>query len=452
MRIAFLVLMVGVFLFAPTAACGSSGNSGAGSSDRPAIVRVSHDGFLGHVEPALAVDPANPLHLLAASQVVPADDPAGDRRQLATYVSFDGGRSWRSNGALPGSSAQRLGLDVSVAFDRRGFGYVVGEEQQSVNDAVAPLYLWRALSDARTFASPVLIASGGDCCDHAWVAVDQTSGSRTGTLYVVYTTRTGILVRVSDDGGGEWSSPTAVPEPAGLGNSGTAHPIGPTAVVDSQGTLHVAYLASSAGRIVVASSSDGAKNFSASVVSEAAGGLPAIVSGPEGLLSVTFPTPSGTSSAGADAEHSGGPSPESKTPSKSTGSRGPTQMVAVAVSHDSGASWGTPVDIMAPSPNSALSQPAIATGPNGRLYVSFFSTVTLTDVYIATSGDGVRFDSPQRVTPSGFDPRNGLPTGKDGPFVGDYQALAASGTALYPFWNDTRTGRLELFTARWPAS
>jgi hypothetical protein len=441
MRIAFLMVIAGVFAFTPAMACGTSGPSRASSSDRPAIERVSRDAFIGHVEPALAVDPTNPHHLLAASQVVPPDDPAGDRRQLATYVSFDGGRSWRSNGALPGSSAQQLGLDVSVAFDRHGIGYVLGEEQHSVNDAVAPLYLWRALSGGRVFSSPVLVASGEDCCDHASVAVDQTDGARTGTLYVVYTTRTGILVRVSSDAGHEWSSPAALPEPDGLQSGGRAHPIGPTAVVDPDGTLHVAYIATS-GRIVVASSSDGARSFSASVVSDVTGGLPALASGPAGSLFVTFLVQSGAGDAGVVATK----------PASSTSAGGARPMVAVGVSRDSGASWGRLVHITAPSPDATLSQPAIATGPHGGLYVSFFSTETMTDVYIATSHHGLSFGAPQRVTPSGFNPMKGLPTGKNGPFIGDYQALATSGTTVHPFWNDTRTGRLELFTARWPAS
>jgi hypothetical protein len=32
-------------------------------------------------------------------------------------------------------------------------------------------------------------------------------------------------------------------------------------------------------------------------------------------------------------------------------------------------------------------------------------------------------------------------------WIGDYQGLAVDGRLLHPFWNDTRTGRLEIFTA-----
>jgi hypothetical protein len=84
--------------------------------------------------------------------------------------------------------------------------------------------------------------------------------------------------------------------------------------------------------------------------------------------------------------------------------------------------------------------------------VSFFATAAAgVDEYLATSStDGASFAAPRRLTPSAFDPSTGLPTGKSGPFIGDYQALAATASTVYPLWNDTRTGRLELFTARVP--
>jgi hypothetical protein len=48
-----------------------------------------------------------------------------------------------------------------------------------------------------------------------------------------------------------------------------------------------------------------------------------------------------------------------------------------------------------------------------------------------------------------FDPAQGSPNGgKHGAWwIGDYQGLASTPGAFHPFWNDTRTGRLELFTA-----
>jgi hypothetical protein len=383
------------------------------------LVRVSHDGFIGHAEPALAVDPRNPLHLLAAAQIVPPGDPAGDRRQLGTFLSVDGGRSWRSNGALPGSSPRLLGLDVSVAFDSRGTGYVLGEEQRSVRDPVAPLYLWRALAGGRRFAAPLAVAGGPGCCDHAWLAIDRTRGARAGMLYVAYTTVAAVVVRRSIDGGRHWSPATTVPVPASAGAAN--HPIGPVAAVDAGGTLHVAYFAPSSGRIVVASSSDGGTTFSASVVPGPATGTPSIAAGDS--LYVTFP-----------------------------GARGARQVVTTAVSRDGGRSWRAPIAITAPA-GANLSQPAIAAS-GAHVDVSFFATGAVgVDEYLATSStNGTSFATPRRLTPTSFDPSKGLPTGKGGPFIGDYQALAVTASTVYPLWNDTRTGHLELYTARVPTA
>ena len=44
-------------------------------------------------------------------------------RGVGTYASFDGGRTWRDNGLLPGSTLDYDG-DVTVTFDHAGAGYV----------------------------------------------------------------------------------------------------------------------------------------------------------------------------------------------------------------------------------------------------------------------------------------------------------------------------------------
>jgi hypothetical protein len=56
------------------------------------------------------------------------------------------------------------------------------------------------------------------------------------------------------------------------------------------------------------------------------------------------------------------------------------------------------------------------------------------------------------VSGTSFDPNLGVQGGKGGAWwIGDYQGLAAGGGMVYPLWNDTRTGRLEIFAAAVPA-
>jgi hypothetical protein len=59
------------------------------------------------------------------------------------------------------------------------------------------------------------------------------------------------------------------------------------------------------------------------------------------------------------------------------------------------------------------------------------------------------FQAPLRVTTTPFDPDTGtLSFQKHGAWwIGDYQGITASAGAFHLVWNDTRTGKLDLFAA-----
>ena len=62
----------------------------------------------------------------------------------------------------------------------------------------------------------------------------------------------------------------------------------------------------------------------------------------------------------------------------------------------------------------------------------------------------LRFRPPLRVTTAAFDPhRNGIGSSqKEGAWwIGDYQGITASAGAFHLVWNDTRTGKLDLYAA-----
>ena len=96
--------------------------------------------------------------------------------------------------------------------------------------------------------------------------------------------------------------------------------------------------------------------------------------------------------------------------------------------------------------------------PNGVVSVSFLDTRTdpahkLIDVFLAQSRDhGTSFLPNVRVTTQSWDPSLGQPTDDYGQgFIGDYQGLSADNLFVHPFWNDTRTGTQEIFTAAIPS-
>ncbi|HEY6407838.1 MAG TPA: hypothetical protein VIY29_10270, partial [Ktedonobacteraceae bacterium] len=91
---------------------------------------------------------------------------------------------------------------------------------------------------------------------------------------------------------------------------------------------------------------------------------------------------------------------------------------------------------------------------DGVVSISFFDTRVdprhrLIDVYLAQSSDkGGAFLKNVRVTTQSWDPAVDAPIDGSGQqFIGDYQGLAADDHFVHPFWNDTRTGRQEIFTA-----
>ena len=92
--------------------------------------------------------------------------------------------------------------------------------------------------------------------------------------------------------------------------------------------------------------------------------------------------------------------------------------------------------------------------PGGVVSISFFDTRNdaqhrLIDVYLAQSiNKGASFLKNVRVTTQSWDPAVDAPIDGSGQqFIGDYQGLAADDHFAHPFWNDTRTGKQEIFTA-----
>ncbi|MFL5781700.1 MAG: hypothetical protein ACJ760_10345, partial [Thermoleophilaceae bacterium] len=99
----------------------------------PKNYRASHDRYVSHSEPSIAMDPTNHNHLIAGSKMYQALP-----RYLfkaGTYESFDGGRHWRDLGQLPGyckapgqcnpndEDHYRTVSDISLTMDDEGNSY-----------------------------------------------------------------------------------------------------------------------------------------------------------------------------------------------------------------------------------------------------------------------------------------------------------------------------------------
>jgi hypothetical protein len=418
------------------AACGSRSTSGsspvaAATNIRqpPQLVQVSHDQYSAHAEPAVAANPKDPNNLLAASMVY-----QGTARGVATYASFDGGRTWRDNGLLPGSTLDGGG-DVTVTFDHAGVGYVsagVGRPAQSSD-------VWRTDDGGRHFDPPV-VALPRDV-DHPGLAADPSPGSS--DLYLaglvsVGSPNGGLRFTRSTDGGRSFEPARAIDPSGGSNDRLSVVAAGPNGVVA------VAYYSEPPGKsmtVNVATSTDHGASFATPV---SLGPVQWSPSSP-GLNLKTGPSIAVDPASG-----------DIYVSTATVAPSGDGSEVEVFASHDLGRSWSAPTVAVASS-SATYFHPQLAVDGRGEVGLEAFELaggrVQLL-MWVSTS-KGSSFGPPRPVTPSpGFDPALGLSVGS-GPsalhWLGDYQGLAAAASAFHPLWNDTRTGQMQLFTATMPA-
>ena len=443
-----------------------------------ANVRVSHDSYLAHSEPMLVENPRNPLNLVGGTKFF--TDPKHYQFQIGYLSSFDGGCTWTDGGLLPGVQ-QRFTLtsDISFAFGTHNdvYALVLYEARPGMSGVAVSA----STDGGKTFGDPVSVFESKESQifnDKPWIAVDQTNGPRKGNIYVVWSYDYGndcgagnpcveeVAFSRSSDGGKTFTAPSFIEGssaqfctnrlPDRLTHTRCDAAIGATPVVLPDGTLAVAFLNSyssivEAGanvpdRQLVVTSPDGGTTWttpvSISTVSDIYGyfppehyrnlSLPAFTCDPRtGQLYITW-----SDKATGDAD------------------------ILFSASSDRGRSWSRPLRVNDdPRRNGAQQfQPQIAVAPDGVISISFFDTRTdpahkFIDVFLAQSRDsGATFLQNTRVTTQSWDPTIDAPIdGAGSQFIGDYQGLSVDNLFVHPFWNDTRTGAQEIFTAAIPS-
>jgi len=425
-----------------------------------ADVRVSRDSYSAHVEPSVAVDPRDPRHLLAASQLF-----GSGRHLIGTYASFDGGATWQDNGPLPAPPGTEVGDDVTVAFDQQGTGYVAAMMTTLSGGAYSQsnrgIYVWRTLNGGRTFQPPVAVVRHR-FVDHPWLAVGLGHAGAV-ALYVVWVTsdHTGLGFASSHDSGRRFGAPRTISAPAG----GVSTPV---VAAGPNGSVYASFLTSPRGADpdgslsrtrpgsrLTGSTASAADTAHADVVTSANGGRrfgparvlassPALLSPQPELAIPTGPgvavdPRSGSAYVAFVADREGGA----------------TSDVVLARTVNRGRSWleATTVASGGSAGQATYFQPQVAVDGSGGVDVSFLalSEAGVSVDLARSASDGASFAAPLTVTESPFTPSLGLHTGKTGAWwIGDYQGLAASRDVVHPLWSDTRTGRLEIFAASVP--
>ncbi len=186
-------------------------------------------------ESDLAVDPTNPMHIVAMSKFF--FSPKDYLFRLGWYDSQDGGKHW-SSGLLPGYDQWMDTTDPTIAFDSAGnlyalvlpFNFVIepsGDHNwdighvspEGLNDGI---FLSRSLkvdgAVGRSWRDPVQLAvyhsSGlGITADKQWVGAD-TFGKHPGSVYASWIVFDGVALNtvfaVSTDQGATFSAPMVI--------------------------------------------------------------------------------------------------------------------------------------------------------------------------------------------------------------------------------------------------
>ena len=441
-----------------------------------ANVRVSYDGYLAHSEPMLAENPKNPLNLVGGSKFF--TDPAHYRFQIGYFYSFDGGCTWTDGGVLPGFGKNVTTSDISFAFGNHNDVYAAVIYIGSNLQGRSGIAVSTSIDGGRTFENPVSVfedSSNRVFSDKSWIAVDQTRGPHSGNIYVVWSHdhggTCGKVNNCSEElafsrsaNGGKTFSPVSLvegnapfctnPATGRSTNSTKCDAVqGAIPVVEPNGTLVIAspYIDLMSGRIptrlLAISSRDGGSTWNTPVLVATIHDIDGIFP-PERYRNLSLPAFACDPQTGqlyltwSD---------------KGTGDAD----ILFTTSKDHGMTWSVPIRVNDDPIRTRANQfqPQMAVAPDGVISISFFDTRLdpqhrFIDVYLAQSIDhGKSFLKSIRVTTQSWEPSVDAPVDEYGQqFIGDYQGLAADNYFAHPFWNDTRTGSQEIFTAAVPGA
>lgn len=413
---------------------------------------------LPHVEPHVAVNPTDPMNLVAASMVVSNLEDPFEGIRCYTFASFDGGQSWVATDLTDKINTKLFSRnfcgDVWVAFGAGGAVYLSALIDRRKDEPRTNNLVFRSPDGGKTWLDPSYVPAGkGGPYDQGDILVDTTGGRFSGRVYFSavhgYTLEGGstwesISVSRSEDGGQTFSDPV----PAQLGNLATNEL---NMVTLSEGTLVVSYsdyrtwqggeISSyrlEGHRLWIVKSGDGGLTFS-----------PPLFVAEVKYRQIPKIAVDNQSSAFRDRLYA--------VWANWNGTDYRTDGVHFTYSPDRGKMWIKPVTIdRSPREDGARSTAAIAVNKNGVVGVAWYDRRNdpenkCQDIYFTASLDGGEsFLEPVKVSSEiscPDTPGNGAAAGR-WPMGGEYSGLAASADGkFHAVWVDARSGVYQLYTA-----
>ncbi len=221
-----------------------------------------------HNEPSIAVNPGNPMQVVAAYQA-----------HASVAFSQDGGDSWKTATGTA-SPNYKVSGDVSITYDKHGAAILcyiafdkLGTENYWARGATRNgIFVRRSADGGATWEAQerVVIAQptkpGIPFEDKSYIVADNTDSQYGGNLYVGWTEfhldDSVILFSRSTDGGQSWSQPIDISAHHGLPRDDNGAVEGFSGAVAADGTLYAIW--ADGDSIAFTSSHDGGKTFTKS--------------------------------------------------------------------------------------------------------------------------------------------------------------------------------------------
>ena len=402
----------------------------------PQNVKVSVYGTY-HPEIAIAVNPADPLNLMVAS----------NGKQV--YYSYDGGLSWNQHyqGSVYGSFS-----DPSVIFDYRGLGYltmlVYNADSNIVLDRIA---LQRTEDGGKTFNFTGY--AGKDTStfqDKEWLATDLTSSPYKGNLYLSWTRfdelpqteevtkddSSRIFFSYSSDSGTTWSPAMRISDFAGDCSDEDSTMEGAVPAVGPEGQIYISW--AGLDKIWFDKSLDGGKTFGKDkIIAEQPGGWDFSIPGLwrcNGLPQTLCDTSQSSQFYGTiyvvfSDQRNG----EDNTD------------VFLIKSNDQGENWSAAIKVNQDTGRAQQFLPWATIDPSsGYLYVVYYDRRgrqgDTTDVYLSRSVDGGETFTDFRINREPF-------VADSDYFLGDYIGITSYDGHIYPVWVKQNRSETSIWTA-----
>jgi hypothetical protein len=372
-------------------------------------------------ETAIAIDPTNPLHVLAMAN----DLATGATAEL--YESFDNGKTWVNAGL---SLSPTFCYDPWIDFNAAGDAFVSYEcSDQRIGYRKVGQTTW----------TKTTLGTAGFSPDRDMVVVDTTPTSPFfNSVYIGYddngANNAAYLMRSVDGFGGWLRTPK-------INDASTT--IGVNAATAPDGTVYATWLDYSGRKVMVDRSTNGGATWGTDHVvhNYRLNTAPFFISIPpqpqRGIVPwpMTDVAPAGTAFAG-----------RLYVTYTDIGTSGSNTNVYVRFSDDGGLTWSSEAKVNDDTVNSYHFHPAITVAPNGTVGVSFYDTRNdqpanrKTNQYISYSTDGgVNWTLNQRVS-TGLSDESGAGNSND---YGDYQGIDSSSTSTFiQVWCDSRPGTM----------